>query len=207
MSDTEWGKKKTQNAQIIKFIIILVLAAGVIVGLYLRMTNQSKNSAQQAEENLTETENLKLYDLDAQYPVHARDVVKMHCRLLKCIYNEDLDDDEYELLNAQVRKLFSEELLDSNPESTQLSDLLEDVEEFHDEDKIYVSYAVDSEANVVYYTVDEVDYAVVLVTCNVKEGSKTTSFEEEYILCMENDQWKIVGWQGLVVDDTTETEE
>lgn len=197
---------KTQKAQIVKFIILLVLAAGVILGLYFRMTNQSKNSDMQAEENMTETENLKHYDLDAQYPINARDVVKMHCRLLKCIYNEELDEEEYELLNTQARKLFSEKLLDSNPESVQFADLLEDVEEFHSANKIYISYAIDSEANVKYYTVDGVDYAAVLVTCNIKEGKVTNTLEEEYLLYKEGDQWKIVGWQGLAVEDMTETD-
>jgi hypothetical protein len=191
----------------VKFVVILVLVAGVILAVYLRMTNQSKNSAKQAEENMTETQTLKMYDMEAQYPKTARDVVKMHCRLLKCMYNEDLSDDEYQQLNGQARQLFSAELLESNPESTQLSDLMKDVEEFQSAGKIYISYTVDSEDNVMYSTVDSKEYAMVLVTCNIKESTVTNAIEEEYLLCKEDGNWKIVGWEGLQTDDTSETED
>lgn len=210
MAENGQEKNKIQNksskAQIIKFVIILVLAAGVILGLYLRMINQSKNSDQQAEENMTEAEILKTYDLDAQYPINARDVVKLHCRYLKCLYNEELEEAEYEQLNTQIRKLFAGELLDSNPEADQFSDMQEEVEGFRSAGKVIISYAVDSEANVKYYTIDNVDYAAILVTCSIKEGNKTDTLEEEYLLCKEENQWKILGWQGLTVEDLTEAE-
>lgn len=197
-------RKDSQLGQMIRFVVILVLVAGVIIAVYLRMTNQSKNSAQKAEENLTETEILKLYDLDNKYPKAARDVVKMHCRMLKTTYNEKLSDDDYTVLNMQMRKLFSEALLAQNDPETQLEELKRTTKEFRTDGKIYISYSVDQEANVQYSTVDGVEYALVLMNCTIKQSSGTNTLSEEYLLCKEDGKWKIVGWQGLASEHTIE---
>lgn len=196
--------EESKKNQTIRFIVILVLGALVVLAVYLRLTNQSKNSNQQAEENMTELEILKQYNLDTQYPKTVRDVVKMHCRYFKCIYNEELDEEEYRVLNEQVRQLYSEELLQENLESQQFSALIKEVEEFQAAGKIYISYTVDTEDHIQYSKIDGVEYAMVLVTCNIKEGTVTNKLQEEYLLVKEKDQWKILGWQGLEPEITTE---
>lgn len=197
-------KEKSQIAQTIRFVIILILVAGVVLGVYLRMTNNSKNSNKQAEENMSEVEILKLYNFETQYPKSARDVVKMHCRILKCMYNEDFDEKEYEEMNRQARKLFAATLLEANPEEQQLSNLLDDVNNFRSAGKIFISYTVYNEDTVKYSKVDGVEYAMVRVSCNIRKGTVTDALEEEYLLCKEDGQWKIVGWQGFFDGDETE---
>lgn len=207
MSKPEKEKKivESHKDQNIRFIIILILAAVVVLAVYIRLTNQSRNSNQQAEENLTETEILKMYDLMNQYPKTVRDVVKMHCRYFKCMYNEELEEEEYRTLNSQVRQLYAQELLNENVESEQFADLLTEVADFHKANKIFISYTIDAEENVQYSEVDGVEYAIVFVNYNIKEGTVTDSQQEEYLLIKENGQWKILGWQGVThEDDTTE---
>ena len=189
--------QKKQTMQVIQFVLILALAVGIILAVYIRMTNQSKDSAKYAEENMTELSTLKLYNLESNYPKNPRDVVKLHCRMLKCIYNEKLSNDDYEVLNAQIRKLFSEELLDANPENKNLESLKKEAKDFQNAGKIYISYTVDSESNVHYSTVDGVNYAIVLVNLNIKKSTVSDTLQEEYLLCKENGEWKIVGWQSV----------
>lgn len=193
------GRKDSQVGQMIRFVVILVLVAGVIIAVYLRMTNRSKNSAKYAEENMTEVEILKLYDLEGKYPKAARDVVKLHCRMLKCAYNEKLSDDDYATLNAQMRRLFSQDLLAQNDADVQLEELKSTTKEFRTDGKIYISYTVDQESNIQYSTVDGVEYALVLMSCNIKQSAGTNTLNQEYLLCKEDGEWKIVGWQGIVV--------
>ena len=104
----EKSEKEGTKERTLRFVIMLVLAAAVVLGIYLHLTNNSKNSERQAEENLTETEVLKNYDLANQYPKQVRDVVKLYCRYLKCMYNERLSEEELERLNTQVRELYCE---------------------------------------------------------------------------------------------------
>lgn len=192
--------KESPKAHTIRFVIILTLSAVVVLGIYLHLTNQSKNSDRQAEENRTETEVLKQYDFNSQYPKQARDIVKLHCRYLKCMYNESLGEEELAILNSQTRELYSEELLTENVETEQFSGLLKDVGDFHSAGKIFIGYTVGPEEEVQYSTMEGVEYAVVNVTCNIKEGSGTSTIQEEYLLKKEDDQWKIVGWQEIITD-------
>lgn len=196
----EKSEKETFQSHTLRFVIILVLAAVVVLGVYLHLTNQSKNSEQQAEENLTETEALKNYDLANQYPKQARDVVKLYCRYLKCMYNERLSEEELELLNTQVRELYSEALLAENDETIQFSKLQQDVEGFRSAGKIFIGYTIDVEENVKYSSMEGAEYAIVNATCNIKEDGSTNALQVEYLLVKENDQWKIVGWQEIIIN-------
>ena len=198
------NKKESTSSHILRFVIIIVLLAAVVLTLYFRLTNQSRNSDRQAEENYSETEVLKHYDLEKQFPKAAREVVKLHCRYLKCIYNEDLEQGELRVLNQQTRMLYANDLLTDNTESEQFADLLEDVASFQSAGKRFISYVVTDESNVGYTTVDGIEYAMVAVTCYIREGSTTNAWEEEYVLMKEDGQWKILGWQGIDLDELTE---
>lgn len=195
-------RKDSSSGHILRFVILLVLAAAVLLAIYLRLTNHSKNSDRQADENYTETEILKQYDLEKQYPKTVREVVKLHCRFLKCIYNEELSAEELETLNRQCRNLYSDILLSENGEREQLADLTEDISAFHSAGKIFVNYTVGEESSILYTTENGVDYAMVTVTCNIREGSGTNALEEQYLLIKEKEQWKILGWQGVVPEET-----
>lgn len=201
-NDTVKEKREKEGVKehTLRFVIMLVLAAAVILGIYLHLTNNSKNSERQAEENLTETETLKNYDLANQYPKQVRDVVKLYCRYLKCMYNERLSEEELERLNTQVRELYCEALLDENDEATQFSALQQDVESFHAAGKIFIGYTVVEEENVQYSSMDGAEYAIVNTTCNIKESGSTNTLQMEYLLVKENDQWKIVGWQEIITN-------
>lgn len=199
-SGREKRGKESVKEHTLRFIVILILAAVVILGVYLHLTNRSKNSAQQAEENMTETETLKNYDLTNQYPKQVRDVVKLYCRYMKCMYNENLSEEELEILNTQVRELYSEALLAENNETVQFSELLKDVESFHAAGKIFIGYTVEVEEDVQYSSLNGTEYAIVDVTCNIKERGSTNTLQIEYLLVKENDQWKIVGWQEIITN-------
>lgn len=197
---SEKEKQAAAKPHTLRFVIILVLAAVVILGGYLHLTNQSKNSDQQAEENMTETQVLKNYDLAGQYPKQARDVVKLYCRYLKCMYNESLSAEELEILNTQIRKLYSEALLAENSEMVQFSELQKDVENFHAAGKIFIGYTVDEEENVKYSILEDEEYAIVNISCNIKEGASTNTLQLEYLLIKENEQWKVWGWQEIITE-------
>lgn len=190
--------------RLVRYIILLVLLAGVILGFYFYLTNHSKNSERHAEENMTEVQVLKQYDLERQYPKSIREVVKLHCRILKAIYSENLEEGDLAALNGQVRQLFAEELLTENDETEQFNDLQKEIGEFQSAGRIFVSYTIDEEDNISYQTIDGVELATIYVTCNIRENGSTNTIEEQYILKKEEDCWKILGWRGLQPEDASE---
>lgn len=194
-------EKKVPKGNVVRFIILIVLAVLVIGAIYVRLTNRTPNSAQKADENMDEVQILKLYDLEKQYPKTARDVAKLHCRFLKSIYNEELEKEEMQELNAQVRRLFSKELLEKNPDEEQFETLMSDVNKFHADGRVYISYEVDSENNVLYTSKDGRDYAMFYVTSKVRENNKTRTMQLQYLLIKEDEDWKIQGWQEIVSEN------
>lgn len=206
MPDTN-KNKKSENLKLLRTVIIVVLGIAVALAVYMRISNHSRNSAQDAEENMSEETILMEYDFTKQYPKDVREVVKLHCRYMKCLYNEKLDEEDLEKLNEQSRELLAAELLLGNDQKTQEENLKKDVEDFQTDGKIYVSYTVDPEDSITYNEINGRQYATIYVTCNIREGNATKPVQEEYLLIQEEDNWKILGWQGVISSDaTTETE-
>lgn len=187
--------------QIVRYCIILGLLAVVILGFYFYLTNQSKNSDRQAEENMNEAQVLKQYDLEKQYPKSIREVVKLHCRLLKVIYNGNLEEQDMQALNMQARKLFAEELLAENDEEEQFASLQKEVTEFQSAGKVFVNYTIDVEDDISYRTINGAELATLYVTCSIRENGTTNFVEEQYLLKKEDGRWKLLGWQGLMPED------
>lgn len=196
---------KSEKSGLVRFIILAVLAVLIVAALYLRLTNRTPNSSQKADEQMNEVQTLKMYDLDNQYPKTARDVAKLHCRFLKSLYNEELEKEDIQVLNGQVRKLFSADLLAENPEETQMEALTTDINKFHADGRTFISYEVDSENNVLYTTTNGKDYAMLYVNCKLRENGKTKDIQEQYLLVKENDLWKIQGWQEIATDGADDT--
>ena len=118
---------------------------------------------------------------------------------------DELEKEDIQTLNEQVRKLFSADLLAENPEESQMEALITDIYKFHADGRTYISYEVDSENNVLYTTTNGKDYAMLYVNCKLRENGKTKDIQEQYLLVKENDLWKIQGWQEIVTDATGDT--
>ena len=107
------NRKKLMSA----FMIMLVIAALAVAGYYI--INKQITQKAQDEVNLPDTEVGKLLakDLDVAYPETPTEVVKLYWRLNQCMYNESMDDKEFEGLLKQLRKLYDQELLDKKENS------------------------------------------------------------------------------------------
>ena len=99
------NRKKLMSA----FMIMLVIAALAVAGYYI--INKQITQKAQDEVNLPDTEVGKLLakDLDVAYPETPTEVVKLYWRLNQCMYNESMDDKEFEGLLKQLRKLYDQE--------------------------------------------------------------------------------------------------
>lgn len=179
--------------------VVLLL---VILGLWYYTYLNNKTANQQEVTQLSETEKLLQYDMDADYPKTVRETVKLHLRYLKCAYNGEFTEDELFTVNQKIRCLLDEDLLDYNPEEKQLQGLKDDVADYTENKKRFVSYTLAEGSQVTYNTENGEDYAKMKVTINLKAGSTQASGEEEYLLHKDADErWKIVGWQ-IVSSDT-----
>ena len=101
-------------------IIFTILLAAVIIGIYFAITRNKNNDTKEIPAETSEADTLIKKDLDWEYPATPREVLKLYCRITKCLYNDDLTDDQIKKLVAQVRNLYSYELLENNAEDEQV---------------------------------------------------------------------------------------
>ena len=132
----EFVAKKRRSIVTFSFVICLV-AVAAIGGYYQVMKRQKMQS--EVKIPTTELEKLIAKDLDIGYPETPTEVMKLWGRLNQCIYNSKTDDEQFKSLVLQIRKMYSTDLLEQNPEEQHIQKFSEEVEQFKDDKKKIVS--------------------------------------------------------------------
>lgn len=190
-------KKNTGNrANIIAFVLVVVfLVAGGFALYYTYMQKQQMQESVQVP--TTETEKLIAKDLEIGYPETPAEVMKLWGRLNQCIYNTKLDEEQFKQLLLQLRVLYSEELLEQNPEDNHLKQLKAEVSEFQGDKNKISSYSTDTGVSVNYKTIQERESAKVRVSylINLNRGKGHAKLYQQFILVKEDGKWKILGFK------------
>lgn len=183
--------KKREMSQTIG---LLVVVAVVVLFAFFRLT-QNAGKQQNATKEQSEMEKLLSYDFDENYPKTVRDVMKLYCRYLEEVYSKDISEKDVETLNRQMRNLYAEELLSYNDEAAQLASLKEEKEAYKKDKKAVVGYIVAEASQIVYDTIEDVEYAKIRVTLNMKIGTSAVGKDQTYVLMKDAvGRWKIYGW-------------
>lgn len=177
-------------------IIFCILMAAVLVGLYFMLTRKKEDTKNEIPVETSEADILIKKDLDTDYPATAREVLKLYARITKCIYNEEVTDEQITKLVQQVRKLYAEALLDNNDEAEQIALIKGDIQNYRKENKIIYSYAIDSANNINVIQTKAGKTALVKMYFTLRAGaSMDRAFEEFSMLEEANGRWKIAGWR------------
>ncbi len=186
-------KSKTQNP-IVLVIILSVLTAGVIGGfLLVRSIGIKKQESRGAR---TEVEKLMALDLDGNYPGNAREVLKVHNRIMKCYYNEELTDEQLAALAEQNQKLFDSELLIRNPYDAYVERLKKEIEGYKASKVTIINSGIQNFAEAEVVTKGGYKFCNLLASYFLKEstGHKKTN-QKYYLREDEEGKWKILFWE------------
>lgn len=191
---------KKQKTNVFTFRVILIVLA--VLTVYFVVGNRAKKGPD--AEDSSEVDKLLNYDFTDQYPKTVKETVRLHCRYMKCAYNNEFTEEELKKANQQIRNLYDDELLDYNEESAQLASLKEDIQYYADNKQRIISYSFGEDGQIEYNTENNIDYAKIKVTVLLRKDSSSAKGQEEYILRKnDNGEWKILGWQA-VKDSSTE---
>lgn len=183
-------------------IVLLVLFAALVVGLYLMLTRDKDEGKLEADVDVSEYSTLKQRSLVTNYPQTAREVVKMYCRITKCLYNEDLTESQIEDLVDMLRMLYSEELLAENPREDMIGLVKGDIQSYKKFERTINSYSIDDSGDIVYVRTTKPAKASVNIYFTIKAGSAFERAYEEILLVEQAENvWKILGWRQS--DDTS----
>ena len=178
-------------------IFIVIVVAAVIVGLYMLITRNKDSDKLEANVAVTEYSSLKQRNLIQNYPQTAREVVKMYCRITKCLYNEDLSESQIEDLVDMLRILYSDELLDENPRNDMIGLVKGDIQNYKRLSRTINSYSIDDSGDIVYVRTTNPAKATVNMYFTIKEGTGfNRAYEEILLVEVEGNVWKILGWRA-----------
>ena len=160
------------------------------------LTREKEDTKTEIPAETSEADILIKKDLDWDYPATPREVLKLYARLTKCIYNDELNDDQLEKLVKQVRNLYTYALLENNPEEEQIAFIKGDIAEYRKENKIIYSYTIDSANNVSTINTKTGKTAILKMYFTLRAGATMARAFEEFSLLEEaSGKWKIAGWR------------
>lgn len=179
-------------------VILLILIAVVIVGLFTAVAYRTPKSAEDTVE-LTELDELLNKNITAAYPATPREVMKLYNRYMVCLYGaegSELKDDEVRALGRKMREMYDEELLGANPEESHLLSLSQELATFRNDKKVMIQANVCDSNEVEFIDVDGASGALLEVSYFVKKGTKDFSRTYQQFLLRKDSsgKWKILGF-------------
>lgn len=176
----------------VKTIIIIVFCAALCLGYYFYLTHHDTPAEERA---LTEFEQLTHKDLDQSYPSTPREVIKFYNRILLCMYEQDLDNEDLTALAEQAQKLMDTELLEQNPEEMYVASLSAEINSYKEQGRKIISTTLASSKEIETRVVDGRECAYVDSSYYIQGDEDSSRAYQTYILRKsEEGRWKILGF-------------
>lgn len=177
-------------------IVILIGIIG-IVAYYTYLTNRRRE--QQEVVVLSEVQLTLSKDLQKDYPLTPREVIKYYNEILNCFYNEETTEEEIEDLGNKARELYDAELLEQNELGTYQIVLQSEIRKFKENNRRIIGFAPASSINVEEFTEDGYSFARIKCGYTITEDGAKYAADQIYLLRRdENKRWKIYGWKPEV---------
>lgn len=181
-------------------VILLVILAVLLVGAFAVVAYRTPKSSEEIE--LSQKDELLNKNILANYPSTPREVLKLFNRFIVVLYgtdSEELTSEEQQALGVKLRDLYDEELLEANPQDTNLTNLAQELLSFQSNAKVLLQANVCDSNEVEYISIDGVDGALVDVSYFIKANSKKFTRTYQRFLLRKDDagQWKILGFDKI----------
>ncbi|KAI4452118.1 hypothetical protein C823_006687 [Eubacterium plexicaudatum ASF492] len=191
----------------VKMGISAVLVIAVIVGCYYYMTHRKTVPAEDDVE-ITQLQQVLSKQLDHAYPPTPREVIKFYNRIIECAYGSEYNEEQFQKLMTQARKLMDVELLENNPQDTYQKQLLQEITSYQENSiKILQTRVCDSD-EVRYKEIEGRKCAYVQAIYFMKQGKDFIKTYQDYLLRQDKEKkWKIVAYHLTQAEQTDEPEE
>lgn len=197
------GKLKFDGTKgfIIAFVLVLL-----IIGYYFYLSNREVEPKEE-DVKITEVQELLLRDLDRNYPPTPKEVVKYYFQITKCLYNEELSEEDIEALALKLAEMFDDELAANQVQEEYFENLKNEIMAFKNGNMI-LNYSTSTSTDVDYYNEDGREWARLYGTFYLSVNKKMSSLEEVFVLRKDDDgHWKLYGWETVSEEQTMVTQE
>ncbi len=188
-------KKMAKNIRVFGLIMCIVVLA--VMFLYMQM-----NKKEPQEEGIPQTTKNRLLEMDLVkgYPETAKGVIETYGKLLQFVYNHpssdgSVSDEEMKKLLEQIRMLYHSDLGKENPFDKQMTMLQEEIKGFQKNDLRIASMTVDDKME--KKKIDGKQCALMNMNIMFSNPDGKTTVMESFILAVEDNEWKILGFQPV----------
>ncbi len=190
-------KKSSVSSAVIKSIVLAVLGALIILGVYLMLTRGKSRPGKEENYELTAVDEITTTNLDKNYPADARMVVEFYGKIMRTLYRETYSDDQQDKMIEVLAGIMDDELLAN--QSNFSKSIKNEVKNKKEGDYSVVSYVVQGkEPDVV--KVDGRKMCTVECLFALRKGTSHVPITYDFIMRQDEDgKWKILGW--TVKDD------
>lgn len=186
-------KSKKKTVSTIGFMIVFSI---IVIALYYLINTRTSPLFKDSASSMSEVEKLLNKDISNSYPASPREVLKRYSRIAQNYYNENLSDEQIEALSNQMLYLLDEELITNKTKEDYLIDLKVEITSFKKAGRTLMTYGVEDSESVVYWENDKKEFASLVVSFTLKEGSDYIKLLEDFILRKDEEgRWKILGWE------------
>jgi hypothetical protein len=178
-------------------MILLVIIAFLIVGYYYHLSNKTIPEKEEVQkETLTETQKVLVRDLETNYPQTPREVVKYFVEITKCLYNEELTEDDICQLGMKLREIYDDDLVANQTQSEYIEQLKNDVVTTHTKEQTLFNYSLASAVDVETYTMEDREWAKLHCIFGIRQKQLLYNSDTVFLLRKdENGHYKIYGWE------------
>lgn len=196
--------KGVKNNFILKCILFFLFVAIAVVALFAKVIDVKNKQALEADYPKTTYEILAAKDLDNNYPATVAEVLKLYNRYLQYIYNNELDDEKFEVIVDKVRQMWSKEWLELNDRATHLEGFHKETEEFRSAKKIMSNYLVSEGSSAKEFVTPEgVKGKTLICSYLYSEDGKPYKLNMKYYFLLEDDMWKILYYEPADKGETS----
>ncbi len=192
-------EESTKNG-IIKAIVLMVLTAIVLLGVFMLFTrNGSKSNTPTEEQELTEVQKITTIDLSKSYPQTPASVAELYLKIMQVMYKQTYTDEEFNQMAEVMKGIFDDELIAQQtnwPEG-----LRSEVSAKKEGDySIPVYEVLSSDAQMTTDAGEEVSN--VMAKVSLRHGTGSVQYAYLFVLRKDaSDNWKIMGWTSQEITE------
>jgi hypothetical protein len=184
-------ENSSAKSAIIKSVVLVVLGALIVLGVYFLFT-RNKKASKEEDYVLTVVDEITTTNLEKNYPADARMVVDFYGKIMRTLYREEYTEEQQMKMLDVLAGIMDDELLAGQTSFYQ--SMRSEVEQRKKEDYSIVAYVVqNAEPNVVKVSGKKM--------CNIdclfslRHGTVTTASYYQFVMRQDDEgKWKILGW-------------
>ena len=184
-------EKNSVGSAVVKSIVLVILGAIIILGVYLVLT-RNKKPAKDEDYVLSTVDEITTTDLNRNYPADARMVVDLYGKIMRALYKETYTDDQQDKMIGVLEGIMDDELMaNQNNFARSIKNEVKQRKEGDYSIATYVVQAKEPEA----VKVDGRKMCNVECLFSLRKGTSHIVSTYQFVMRQDDQgKWKILGW-------------